>query len=76
MLKFISRFNRRRSPSILKSLLLERWCRRIYREMFQVKRHWQQNISTFYTKVFDLNRQNVVVWCYEDARNTFETLQK
>ena len=24
-----------------------------------------------YIKVFELHRQNVVVWCYENARNTF-----
>ena len=35
------------------------------------KGHWQQKISTFYVKVFDLNRQNVVVWCYENAPDTF-----
>ena len=36
-----------------------------------IKGHWQQKISTFYIKVFDLNSQNVVVWCYENAGNTF-----
>ena len=36
-----------------------------------LKGHWQLKISTFYMKVFDLNRQNIVVWCYENARNTF-----
>ena len=24
-------------------------------------------ISTFYNKVFDLNNQNITVWCYENA---------
>ena len=36
-----------------------------------VKGHWQQKISTFYIKVFDLNRQNIVVWRYENARTKF-----
>ena len=39
--------------------------------VLQVIERWQQKIRTFYITVFDLNRQNVVVWCYENARNTF-----
>ena len=35
------------------------------------KGHCQQTISTFRIKVFDLDSQNRVVWCYENARNTF-----
>ena len=36
-----------------------------------VKGHWQQKISTFYTKIFYLKKQNIAVWRYENARNTF-----
>ena len=39
--------------------------------VLQVIERWQQKIRTFYITVFDLNRQNVVVWCYDNARNTF-----
>ena len=37
------------------------------------KPHWQQKISNqiFYVKVFDLNKQAIVVRCYENARCTF-----
>ena len=41
------------------------------RRNYEVKAHWQQKISSFYIKVFDLKRQNIVVRCYENARNTF-----
>ena len=44
--------------------------------IIMLEEHWQQKISTFYIKVFDLNSQNIVVWRYENARNTFLTLQK
>ena len=36
-----------------------------------LKGHWQEKISAFYIKVFDLNSQNAVVRCYENAENTF-----
>ena len=36
-----------------------------------MKGHWEQKISTFYTKVFKLNSQNIIIRCYENARNTF-----
>ena len=48
----------------------------IARIFVALKGHWQRKISTFRIKVFNLNIQNVVVWCYENARNTFQTLQK
>ena len=38
---------------------------------YRFKVYRQQKMSTFYIKVFDLNRKNVVVWCYENARNIF-----
>ena len=31
----------------------------------------KKKTSTFYIKVFASNRQNIVVRCYENARNTF-----
>ena len=35
------------------------------------KGHWQQKMSTFHIKVYDLNRQDVAVWRHDNARNTF-----
>ena len=40
-------------------------CCHISKFNFLFKVVGNKKISTFYIKVFDLNRQNVVVWCYE-----------
>ena len=47
----------------------------LHGQMSQVRRDFlkdigNKNISTFYIKVSDLNSQNIVVWRYENARNT------
>ena len=31
--------------------------------------HWQQKIRNFYTKIFDINKQKIVIWRYENVRN-------
>ena len=44
----------------------------------QVKGHWQKKVhfTVYELKVFDLNRQNIVILRYENARNTVEMLQQ
>ena len=35
------------------------------------KAHWQQNISSSYIKVFDLNSQNMAVWGSKNVCDAF-----
>ena len=44
--------------------------------IFSLKGHWQQKISTFNIKLFDLNKQNVVVCCNKNYCNTFLNVAK
>ena len=38
-----------------------------------LKGHWQQKISIFYIKVFDLSKQSIAVWCYETLATHFKS---
>ena len=51
--------------------VIEQYCYFTMLTFYHVKGHWQQKISTFHIKVFDLNRQIIAVWGWKNVRNVY-----